>query len=154
MADWIDELQRWTAEELDYRLEARKMTYIAKSLRRVGGIKIPRVIWSLTTQRLLAMEYLEGRWLSNEHASLNKAELSHAASLLFQAFLYQIFEVGVFNADLHKGNLCLFGRRQGWHGGFRDNRLCVPADAPTAFGPCYPLFKKARSMKPLPRSSK
>ncbi len=107
MADWIDELQRWTAEELDYRLEARKMTYIAKSLRRVGGVKIPRVIWPLTTRRLLTMEYLEGRWLSNDHASLNKAELSHAASLLFQAFLYQIFEVGFYNADLHKGNLCL-----------------------------------------------
>jgi ubiquinone biosynthesis protein len=107
MADWIDELRRWTAEELDYRLEARKMAYIAKSLRRIGGVKIPRVIWPLTTRRLLTMEYLEGRWLSDGQASLNHAERSHAASLLFQAFLFQIFELGFFNADLHKGNVCL-----------------------------------------------
>ncbi|HEX3860314.1 MAG TPA: AarF/UbiB family protein [Stellaceae bacterium] len=107
VADWVEELRRWTAEELDYQLEARKMTYIAQNVRRVGGIKIPRVIWSLTTRRLLAMEFLEGRWLSNEREAFSDAEHTHAASLLFQAFLYQIFELGFFHADLHKGNLCL-----------------------------------------------
>jgi len=107
MVEWIEELQQWTGEELDYQLEARKMTHIANKLVRVGGVKVPRVNWPLTTRRLLTMEFLEGRWLSKGLGALSHAELSHAASLLFQAFLYQIFEVGFFHADLHKGNLCL-----------------------------------------------
>jgi ubiquinone biosynthesis protein len=107
LVDWIEELRRWTAEELDYRLEARKMTYIARNVRRVGGVRIPRVVWRLTTRRILAMEFLEGRWLSDNQGPQNQAEMSHAASLLFQVFLYQIFELGFFHADLHKGNVCL-----------------------------------------------
>jgi len=107
LVDWIDELRRWTAEELDYRLEARKMTYIGKHVQRVGGVKIPRVIWPLTTRRLLAMEFLEGRWLSHGAEACSHAQRAQAASLLFQAFLYQIFELGFFHADLHKGNLCI-----------------------------------------------
>jgi predicted unusual protein kinase regulating ubiquinone biosynthesis (AarF/ABC1/UbiB family) len=107
MADWIEELVRWTAEELNYQLEARKMTHIAKSIRRVGGVKIPEVMWPLTTRRLLAMEHLEGRWLSKGIETLSHAERAHAATLLFQVFLFQIFELGFFHADLHKGNVCL-----------------------------------------------
>ena len=106
-ADWIEQLRQWTSEELDYRVEARKMTYIARGLQRVGGVKIPRVYWKYTTRRMLMMEYLDGRWMSYEQATLSMAERSHAASLLFQAFLFTIFELGYFNADLHKGNLCL-----------------------------------------------
>jgi ubiquinone biosynthesis protein len=107
LVDWIKELDRWTSEELDYLLEARKMTYVATNIRRIGGVKIPEVIWQVTTRRILAMEYLEGRWLSKDVDSLSDTQLSHAAALLFQCFLFQIFELGFFHADLHKGNLCI-----------------------------------------------
>jgi len=114
-ADWIDQLRQWTAEELDYRVEARKMTYISKGLHRVGGVKIPAVMWKYTTRRIITMEFLNGVWLSNGAAHLSYAERAHAASLLFQAFLYTIFELGYFNADMHKGNLCLLpDGRVGW----------------------------------------
>ena len=107
VVDWVKELRQWTSEELDYRIEARKMTYIRKNVRRVGGWKIPRVYWSLTTGRILTMEFIEGKWLSREQPHVHSTQLSRAASILFQAFLYQIFELGFFHADLHKGNLCL-----------------------------------------------
>lgn len=114
-ADWIDQLRQWTTEELDYRVEARKMTYIARGLRRVGGVKIPSILWKYTTRRIITMDFLDGVWLSNGAAHLSHAERSHAASLLFQAFLYTIFELGYFNADMHKGNLCLLADgRVGW----------------------------------------
>jgi predicted unusual protein kinase regulating ubiquinone biosynthesis (AarF/ABC1/UbiB family) len=106
-SDWIEQLSQWTSEELDYRVEARKMTYIARGLRRVGGVKIPAVNWKYTTRRILTMEFLNGAWLSNDAGCLSHADRAHAASLLFQAFLFTIFELGYFNADLHKGNLCL-----------------------------------------------
>src|SRR5690242_18557770 len=106
-ADWIDQLCQWTTEELDYRVEARKMTYIARGLRRVGGVKIPSILWKYTTRRIITMEFLNGLWLSNDAHSLGQADRAHAASLLFQAFLFTIFELGYFNADMHKGNLCL-----------------------------------------------
>lgn len=53
------------------------------------------------------MDFLEGRWLSREQPHIHSPQLSRAASIIFQAFLYQIFELGFFHADLHKGNLCL-----------------------------------------------
>lgn len=106
-ADWIDQLRQWTTEELDYRVEARKMTYIARGLRRVGGVKIPSILWKYTTRRIITMEFLNGLWLSNDAHSLSQAERAHASSLLFQAFLFTIFELGYFNADMHKGNLCV-----------------------------------------------
>ena len=83
------------------------MTYIARGLRRVGGVKIPDILWKYTTRRIITMEFLNGLWLSNDAHSLSQAERAHASSLLFQAFLFTIFELGYFNADMHKGNLCV-----------------------------------------------
>jgi ubiquinone biosynthesis protein len=107
IVDWVEELRQWTSEELDYRIEARKMTYIRRNVQRVGGLRIPRVYWSLTTGRILTMDFLQGRWLSREPPHFGDPLVVRAASILFQSFLYQIFELGFFHADLHKGNLCL-----------------------------------------------
>jgi ubiquinone biosynthesis protein len=137
MEEWIEELRRWTSEELDYRLEARKMTYIAKRLRRVGGVKIPRVIWPLTTRRLLTMEYLEGRWLSGGHASLNKAALSHARLFLRPSSIrYSSWVL----TPISTREIVPPARRQSWNDRFWDNR--GPADAPAAFGPCCRFSKR------------
>ncbi len=107
LSDWIEELRVWTGEELDYRQEARRMEYFAHELGRYQGIRIPTVDWSLTRRRILAMDYFAGRWLTEDLSPINGAERIATASRLFQFFLFQTFEAGIFHADLHKGNVCI-----------------------------------------------
>ncbi|MDX2271326.1 MAG: AarF/ABC1/UbiB kinase family protein [Cyanobacteriota bacterium] len=70
---------------------------------------IPEIFWSLTTDRLLVMEWLEGEPLLKgafgSTSSDSQTERAGIASLLTRAFFQQICIDGFFHADPHPGNL-------------------------------------------------
>ncbi len=70
------------------------------------GIRIPLVYWNLTTNRVLTMELLHGRKVTElaEYA-ISMEERSQAADRITESFLRQIFIDGFFHADPHGGNV-------------------------------------------------
>jgi ubiquinone biosynthesis protein len=109
----VEELARGFAknlrEELDYRVEARNTTTLAKALRRRDGIRVPEVMDAQSTKRILVLEWLDGVPLREGRSRL--AELgvapTEAARSLLASFLAQVLELGVFNADPHPGNVLI-----------------------------------------------
>ncbi|MBO0880098.1 MAG: AarF/ABC1/UbiB kinase family protein [Mycobacterium sp.] len=105
VADFSDNL----AEELDFRLEGQSMEAWVSHLHTspLGqNIRVPRVHWDYTTERVLTMERVHGVRIDNADA-IRKAGFD--GTNLVKALLFSVFEGGLrhglFHGDLHAGNL-------------------------------------------------
>src|SRR3989338_3422865 len=58
--EFAGEFKKWTKKELDYRLEAENMIKMYKNASVNKNIVIPAVYLSLSTQKILVEDYIEG----------------------------------------------------------------------------------------------
>ena len=102
----LDELRKSLLRELDYRLEANNLTTIKKQLAKFESIVVPSPISDYSTSRVLTMEYVPGKKVTDLNP-LARMEFDGAAlaEQLFRAYLEQILVDGFFHADPHPGNV-------------------------------------------------
>jgi ubiquinone biosynthesis protein len=104
----IETFRQWTSAELDLRREAGNASELADAVRGEPGIRVPRVMWELTTRRTLALEWIDGIKLTDLAAvDASGADRSRLAATLVRGFLTQAIGGGFFHADLHQGNILL-----------------------------------------------
>jgi ubiquinone biosynthesis protein len=104
----LDEFQRTLAHELDYRREATNLTTLAKNLAAFPNIQIPLPIQDYTTRKVLTMEYVDGKKITDLSPIARLDFDGNAlAEELFRAYLQQVLVDGVFHADPHPGNIFL-----------------------------------------------
>ncbi|MGF1482071.1 MAG: ABC1 kinase family protein [Cyanophyceae cyanobacterium] len=108
-----EEFTKAVEAELDFTQEAHFTEQLQQNLSvsqwfDAEQIVVPRVYWEITTKKLLGLEWLDGKPLleANIPASANgKADRRQVTSLLFRAFVQQIYVDGFFHADPHPGNI-------------------------------------------------
>ena len=93
------QLETTLLPELDLHQEARNARRIAESMMEFPRLRVPRVAEELTRHRVLVLEYVEGKKLTDIDA--RDAEL---ADELWRAYLKQILVDGAFHCDPHPGN--------------------------------------------------
>lgn len=95
-------------QELDFRREAQNLAVIHEALDGSGPVRVPRPHLKLSTRRVLTEERFDGRPLrlidDSAESPVDRASLARG---LFASILRQIFDVGVFHADPHPGNVLL-----------------------------------------------
>jgi ubiquinone biosynthesis protein len=92
--------------ELDFSREARHMQIARNLMQGLAGVHVPRVYSDLSRERLLVMEYVQGRKLKEiERGSLPNAE--SLAKNAIAAAVKQVLADGFFHADPHPGNLLI-----------------------------------------------
>jgi predicted unusual protein kinase regulating ubiquinone biosynthesis (AarF/ABC1/UbiB family) len=93
-------------EEIDYLAEGRNADTFAENFKDIKGVRVPAVVWSHTTKRVLTLEDVFAIKI-NSHAEIDAAgvDRSEVAVRLFDTYMRQIFEDGFFHADPHPGNL-------------------------------------------------
>jgi ubiquinone biosynthesis protein len=114
----IDEFARWTADELDYLVEARQAMTLHEHAGRTDTERIARVHREYTTSRVLTSELIEGVPLIDvmvalrtgdepflEHFRANGHDLDRVMKNLDWNMLNQVYVSGYFHADLHPANL-------------------------------------------------
>ena len=114
----IDEFARWTADELDYLVEARQAVLLWEHSRGDKLERIARVYRDYTTSRVLTTEYIEGIPLIEIMVAKREGNVAYLAALearghdldrivrhLDWNMLNQVFVFGYFHADLHPANL-------------------------------------------------
>jgi len=90
-------------EELDYEREARAMHLFASMLKNEPQVKVPQVIDSLSTDRLITMSWLDGkRLLTYQDAPLKTR--NQLALHMFRAWYVPFYHYGVIHGDPHPGN--------------------------------------------------
>ena len=104
----LEEFRKSLWRELDYRQEARNLSTLGANLLEFAGIVVPTPIEDFTTSRVLTMEYIQGKKIT-ELSPLARLDFKGAdlAEELFHAYLKQILVDGFFHADPHPGNVFL-----------------------------------------------
>lgn len=92
--------------ELDFAAEARNAERVAENMAKNPDIKIAKIYWELTGERLNVQEYIEGipgrDLLAVQQAGLNRKLIAERGA---KAVLKMIMEDGFFHADPHPGNV-------------------------------------------------
>ena len=123
--DIVDELARWTKEELDYTVEAANATEIRERIRDHDTEYVPEIHMEYSTRRVLTAERLDGlplvdiiRELRADRDATRRRllaqghDLDQAAANVVWNFLGQVYATGVFHGDLHPANVLLLEHDQ------------------------------------------
>jgi len=94
--------------ELDFKLEASNLITFSENLREFEQIIIPEPVEDFCTSRVLTMEYLQGKKITDlSPLRLMEIDGPGLARELFRAYLKQILLDGFVHADPHPGNVFL-----------------------------------------------
>jgi ubiquinone biosynthesis protein len=120
LIDPLNEFATWTAEELDFRREARYMVQLRRNAAGNRRERVPAVVTQYTTRRVLVAEFLDGVTLLDHLRRLEQKDQRHQARLaargfdgdtfargIIDNFLGDAFQHGMFHADLHPANLMI-----------------------------------------------
>ncbi|HEX8679715.1 MAG TPA: AarF/ABC1/UbiB kinase family protein [Chthoniobacterales bacterium] len=104
--EMLDQFRKSLLRELDYRQEASNLTTLRNQLREFERIVIPEPISDYSTSRVLTMDYVHGKKVT-DLSPLGRMEFdgNALAEETFRAYLEQILVNGFFHADPHPGNV-------------------------------------------------
>lgn len=102
----VRELRKSILKETNFRFEAKNILHMTKLLLREKNIVIPAVYKSLSTERVLVLEKMEGVKITDREGLKGlKADPRAVARLLSRTLFRQIFILRVFHGDPHPGNI-------------------------------------------------
>jgi ubiquinone biosynthesis protein len=108
VTDVFEEFRTSLLRELDYRQEKRNLATLAENLSEFKEIEIPAVIETHTTERVLTMDFIEGRKITAvQESDRARVDTRKLLAETFRAYLKQILLDGFFHADPHPGNIVL-----------------------------------------------
>ncbi len=102
----FQELKQVIERELDFTKEKETLLYFKERYKDSDIVKIPDIYPELCTSKVLVMEWVEGKRLTDSSA-VEQLEVSRQelAKRLLKIFLPQWLEPGMFHADPHPGNV-------------------------------------------------
>ncbi|OQV19564.1 putative aarF domain-containing protein kinase 5 [Hypsibius exemplaris] len=108
MGNWIfNEIKDTLALELDFIKEGRNSEKCARDLANLSYLYVPKVLWSLTSPRVLTTEFIDNAAKITDVDRIKKMALSinDINQKLLTIFGEQIFRSGFVHADPHPGNI-------------------------------------------------
>ena len=111
----INEFEKVTWEELDFRVEAANTKFFRDVILTDGTATCPRVIDELTTERIFTMTFVEGCSVSKkEKLAEQGTDPMKVGREILESYLHQVFDAGIFHADPHQGNIMVSGGKVHW----------------------------------------
>jgi ubiquinone biosynthesis protein len=102
----VDEFARSIRLELDYGHEARNADAFHHNFARNEDVVVPRVIHQYSTARVLTLEYLRGRKISElDLEAMHPSERRTIAHRMADTWMAMVFRHGFFHADPHPANI-------------------------------------------------
>ena len=102
----LEEFSVSLASECDLRNEARVADRFAFDFRSDPLVFVPRVVWPLTSRRVVTMEYAEGWRLSDMDDAARQGIDGRALAIHgADVFMRSVLELGRYHADLHPSNV-------------------------------------------------
>lgn len=109
----IDEFERYTRNELDFRREAKNYARFRENFRKFRDVWFPMPFTELCTEKVLVTEFVKGVEIRDilrlRKLQVNTRRIARIGTL---AVLKQIFEDRFFHGDTHPGNLFVTGKRR------------------------------------------
>jgi len=93
-------------DEMSYTIEAHNAGRLKESLESAGiNVRIPEVIWELTSREVLTTERVGGHRADRLAAAAPAVDRTAAAEEIGRAVLHQVFVDGFFHGDPHHANM-------------------------------------------------
>ena len=111
----IEEFEKVTKEELDFRIEAENTKFFKEVVLDDGKVTCPTVIEELTTERIFTMTFVDGCSVGKiEKLAEQGTDPMQAGRDILESYLHQVFDAGIFHADPHQGNIMVSGGKVHW----------------------------------------
>ena len=108
LAQLLGQFRRSLVGELDYRREAKNLLRFIELTADYDRLIVPEPVMQLTTSRVLTMERIEGRKVTDlGPLALMELDTRPVVEELFACYLRMILDDGVLHADPHPGNLLM-----------------------------------------------
>ena len=103
----VSELERVSKEELDFRVEAaHTREFRERCITDPSVCSCPEVIDELTSERIFTMTYVRGHSIGDRAAIEREGyDRLKIAQALFDNYVHQLLDAGLFHADPHQGNI-------------------------------------------------
>ena len=107
LVEVIEEFEKVTEEELDFRVEAQNTRYFKEHvIEDESKITCPDVIDELTTERIFTMSFVDGYSVSKRDKIIEDGfDVEQIGRSIVDSYVHQVLDVGTFHADPHQGNL-------------------------------------------------
>lgn len=106
--EMVAEIKERITDELDYELEARNQTIFADHYRDHPYIRVPEVLHSLSTRRVLSTELVTGHTWA-EVLTWDQHQRDMIGETLFRFVFRSLYGMHLFNGDPHPGNYLFHG---------------------------------------------
>ena len=112
----IDELERVSVDELDFRVEAENTKFFKENcIENEDEVSCPTVIDELTTKRIFTMTFVDGCSISKRDRLVSEGvDIEAVGAALVNNYVHQVLDVGVFHADPHQGNIMVSHGKPYW----------------------------------------
>lgn len=102
----VEEFAHTSLNEVEYLAEAANAERFAENFAADARVKVPRIVWELTSRRVLTMEDVSAIKIA-DHAAITAAGIDRGqvATVLVESYLQQIFRDSFVHLDPHPGNL-------------------------------------------------
>ena len=109
LTEVIEEFEKVTEEELDFRTEARNTKFFKENcIEDEEKVTCPDVVDELTTECMFTMSFVDGYSISKKDRVIadgyDPVEIGHN---LIDNYVHQVLDAGVFHADPHQGNIMI-----------------------------------------------
>jgi ubiquinone biosynthesis protein len=101
----VDEFAHAIRQELDYTREGRNAESFRNNFRGDDRVRIPKVYWTYTRERVLTLEFLDGTQLVDLPLDAPLDMRRRLAFLLTDAWMQMIFRHGFLHGDPHPANI-------------------------------------------------
>ncbi len=104
----VDEFARSIHRELDYHQEGRNADMLRRQFAGDTHVRVPRVYWTYSRQRVLTLEFLEGTQLADlDSTELSREDRRLLATRVAKTWMEMIFKHGAFHGDPHPANVLM-----------------------------------------------
>lgn len=105
---YFKEVEEKLLEETNYLLEVRESLDMAKACNGIENICFPNYYEELSSDRIITMDWMEGRHLTEFTSENTDKSLSNKlGQALWDFYMYQIHHLKKFHADPHPGNFLI-----------------------------------------------
>ena len=104
---WLaDEMKKNLPLELNFLQEGRNAEKVANLLSHLPYLRVPRIYWNFSTERVLFMEYVEGGHIDDiDYMKANNIDVNSVSKYISEMYAEMIFSNGYVHCDPHPGNV-------------------------------------------------
>ena len=112
---WLaEQMKKNLTDELNFLQEAENTEKVSKLLTHLPGVRVPKIHWNLTSERILVMEFCKGGKIDDvEYLKKHNIDFEGVSKKVDEMYASMIYKHGYVHCDPHPGNVLVHKNKVG-----------------------------------------